>query len=890
MSIQSTAQAFLQRAHHEVKRYGADRWVFLRELVQNSRDARATRIQVSLTQEEGWTILTCQDNGIGMTRSELTSYLLCLYATNKQYANADVGYFGVGFWSVLLFEPDLIRVTTKSANDSVQGTEIYPTTYELKDYSGQIEGNGTRVSLYKKVAPDASFPGLIRERLEYYAQFVRPRQGVDTLSLEYQGQCLNGPISARMTYGKPFSTRDFDGVIGFGPTPFVRLYKGGILVRDLTTLKQVIPSRKSIFSNKFPGLHPTIVANIDGIKVLLDRQKLYEDALLHHFVDYCENALNRISLELIKQIFPMDMRNRYHLAISKLRRSHLVYGALVLLLIALPLIIRLQPPRPKPLPLPIATEQARSLDFLMEPWDASLIDPPSPQINRWDFTYQGEQRLLFRVRTFDEFDPKDGLRVAPIDVLGDYPNLTIPSGQVVKVRMGVNSSGRPQVLPLPPNHAVFADNVRIQGQLQKVMRSQFNEPVIIPDRTGLLTYETGASVDQTEPMSYPRVEWPRFFEPVLDEAREKSSPAERVALVTAFCRENLKYAREAEVANLFMTGEGTWLQRVARIRSGDCDVLNGTLVMLLRELDIPAVLCGGLVGDKGVIQSDLHAWVYYYVDGWNTLDLTPGAPTPSAESVEPPRRAAGGATGLSGARPSSSTQSRRVGLYTAIGLALVLMYLWLRKTREPRMDPKQVERCLEEMIHSYLSSPDVIDPLQLRYRPAIPLLGGKRISLHQLSVLARQGPILGGTKHLPILGQLEVQQPIVNLSGKGTNTLFRYFPMMIHLRDLEAILRTDPLPDYLQVAESMIQRHDPDFRLHLIEGRAMHEITLRLRNIDLGSRHLLLGRDHRLYKRLHRLQGQPALLIVHALVARTTFFQNSACELLEKIAEEGPNV
>ncbi len=884
MSIQSTAREFLERANHEIKRYGADRWVFLRELVQNSRDARATQIQFSLTWEEGWAILSCLDNGIGMTAEELSSYLLCLYASNKQYAAADVGYFGVGFWSVLLFEPELIRITTRSAHGEVQGTEIWPSAFELKTYPGNLEGTGTRISLYKRMAVDETLPDLIHERLAYYAQFVRPRRDVSELSLMYAGKRINGPMSAHMTFGEPFATRDFDGVIGFGPAPFVRLYKGGILVRDTTTLNQLIPSRRSAFSNKFPGLHPTVIANIDGIKVLLDRQKIYEDELLHHFVDYTETTLNRLSLKLIKQVFPLDLRNRYHLALSGIRQRHLWFGAFGLMLCIAALVIRPAPPMsPRPIKRPAAVAEARSLDFLMRPWDPSLIDPPKPQINRWDFSYQGESHLLFRVRTFDQFEPQTGLRVTPFEIVGDYPMLRIPPGKLVKIRMGIRQTGQAQILPLPPNHGLFADSVRIEGHQQKVLRTQFNEPIIFPDRKGYLTYESGALADQTPPRSYPSLNWPSFFDQVIAEARAKPTLAERVGRVTEFCQTELSYSRDESLASAFSTGNDAWLERIARTRAGDCDVLNGTLVLLLREVGVPAMLCGGLVGEAGIIQSDLHAWAYYHCDGWRTLDLTPGrTPLP----IPPNQQVSSKPTDQDNATLARRKQGRALGWVLFAAAAMVMLLFWLRKARPPRLDRWQIDRCLDELIHSHLASPDIADPLQLRFRPTISLLGGRRISLHQLVNLASQGPILVGTRPLPILAEFQNPQPIIDMAGAGTAALIRHFPMLIHIEDLELISCNEALPSYLEKAESWIRTYDPDFRLHLIEGKALHEVTLHLKDRTLGSRHLILGRDNRLFRKVATLQQQPTFLVVHALVSRVTFYRKSATHLLEVIAEE----
>lgn len=108
------AGAFFERARLEAERYGEDGWVFLRELVQNARDARATRIEFETVAAGGDEQLTCRDNGAGMSPDDVDRFLLRLYASSKEDDRDSIGFFGVGFWSVLLFEPREIRVVTRN--------------------------------------------------------------------------------------------------------------------------------------------------------------------------------------------------------------------------------------------------------------------------------------------------------------------------------------------------------------------------------------------------------------------------------------------------------------------------------------------------------------------------------------------------------------------------------------------------------------------------------------------------------------------------------------------------------------------------------------------------------------------------------------------------------
>lgn len=64
-----------------------------RELIQNSRDAGATLIQFTIYEEDGSTVITCKDNGRGMTRNILEEIYFNLGNSSKDMSS-DIGGFG----------------------------------------------------------------------------------------------------------------------------------------------------------------------------------------------------------------------------------------------------------------------------------------------------------------------------------------------------------------------------------------------------------------------------------------------------------------------------------------------------------------------------------------------------------------------------------------------------------------------------------------------------------------------------------------------------------------------------------------------------------------------------------------------------------------------------
>ena len=106
--------AFQARARYEAERYGADAWVFVRELLQNARDAGAGRVWFEVSSAGGTDRIVCRDDGGGMTFAHARDYLFTLYASSKRGGPRSAGRFGIGFWSILRFSPSAITIRSRA--------------------------------------------------------------------------------------------------------------------------------------------------------------------------------------------------------------------------------------------------------------------------------------------------------------------------------------------------------------------------------------------------------------------------------------------------------------------------------------------------------------------------------------------------------------------------------------------------------------------------------------------------------------------------------------------------------------------------------------------------------------------------------------------------------
>lgn len=126
----------------------ADRFAFLRELVQNAIDAGTASVEVRLEHDAGTGVMkvSVRDQGEGMTREILESQLLVLFRSTKEKDDSKIGKFGIGFASVLAPRPSVVVVQTARAGQRLT-LHLHPDlTYQLFE-AGPATRTGTSVTL-----------------------------------------------------------------------------------------------------------------------------------------------------------------------------------------------------------------------------------------------------------------------------------------------------------------------------------------------------------------------------------------------------------------------------------------------------------------------------------------------------------------------------------------------------------------------------------------------------------------------------------------------------------------------------------------------------------------------------------------------------------------------
>lgn len=135
----------------------ADRFAFLRELVQNAIDAGSPDVAVRIAYDavEARLAIAVVDRGEGMTRAIVEEQLLVLFRSTKEGARDKIGKFGIGFVSVLAPDPEVVVIQTAAREDG-RRLEVHlerDLTYRVFD-AGPTTRSGTTVTVELRVAAD----------------------------------------------------------------------------------------------------------------------------------------------------------------------------------------------------------------------------------------------------------------------------------------------------------------------------------------------------------------------------------------------------------------------------------------------------------------------------------------------------------------------------------------------------------------------------------------------------------------------------------------------------------------------------------------------------------------------------------------------------------------
>ena len=743
---------FAERARREAARYGGGPWVFVRELLQNARDARARSVRFASRLERDELQVACRDDGDGMTFEHARRYLFRLYASSKDGRRGQAGRFGVGFWSVLAWQPRSIVVRSWPRRGEPWEVELDGQLEVLARRRTVAAGHGTEVLLGRPAAASGE-PGELAAAVARYGRFLTrldaPRQPLD---VRVDGQPVARPFdlpAPRLRFG----SRGRRGVVALLDRPRVELLVRGLPVREAACLQDLLAAEQRPARPARPqlggGLAPAALLDSAAVEVLLSRDDVRASRAVSGLVERAERELDRLIERQLDCLQPRTWRER----LGQAARSRLASAALAVALVvgAAAAWRTLAPPRP-----------AADGSPAPAPWAAAPEAPVAPYRDLGD-SYDGawgdeagRPRPVALSYSPAGRRPRLAVLVVPDPGRATPPPMGRPAASGPACTTGclaleLVAAGRtgPTRLPVPSGEAVDAASLRLDGRPAPLLVSEQGEPLAtLGPGLHRVAYRTGPAAWSAAALPVPGLSGAAAAEA----ARLLRLPRERrAAEALEFVRAHVRYSTGSGVARAHR--ERALLpfdRRALAVGAGDCDVQNGLLAGLLRAAGVPARLVVGHLGAQGRALPFLHAWVEQRADDGSTAVLdasvetaspAPDGTAPELLSGAPPAGAAPAPEAdraAPPAPPSRAADSSPGGPLLAAGLAALVAlaaltavalaaWRWRRQQAELLLDRR---RSLAELLRGVLENPRAFDHLPaLLRREILPALAGRRLAL-----------------------------------------------------------------------------------------------------------------------------------------------------------------
>jgi len=782
VSSDGTIAGFLERARVEAERYGLDPWVFVRELLQNARDAGARRVWIAVDTDQGCDRISCRDDGEGMTLDHARRYLFTLYASNKREAEGAAGRFGVGFWSVLRFRPEEIIVRSRPPDG--EGWEVcLDGSLTTASSTACVMLPGTEIVL-RRPAIDGGVERDVLGAVRQDARYLRRRDDPEQpLEVSVNGTPTHAPIELPPP-SVSFRGREVRGAVGLAAEPSVEIFAHGLRVRTATLLDDLLLSGDEPDAARAPlpdGLVPRVVIDSDRLRVLLARGDAVEDRALRATVEIARSELRRLIGSILDRRAPRGWAVRLleplrelwgRSWMTRIGAATLVGGGLGIALALLVGSSLRSRDADDPAGIPQAVERAavpaaelpieRSYRDLADSYAGPSVDPID---HRWSAALRyrpAAERPFFGALRITGIGPDGGPRTwSDVSDLAPYRGQACRSG-CLEVEIGVSATAGPLRLPVPTGHLIDPRGVVFDGEPVEVLESPAGEPVMLLDRSrsGRLQFRCGPGPATAR---NPAGSWPPLPAALRDAVRKlQRTPRDlRAEEAVDSIRSLITYDTSRVVVDQHRLARrrGVALfERALTIGAGDCDVQNAALAALLEASGVPARLAVGFVGVNGRASPGLHAWVEYLEDDrWRIADASsPEATSPPVTTVAPAAVDDDSAAEHVVRAPAPAARHRVerpaiVLIVAAVAFGGAGGALLLISSRRRRAIHGDAEADLASLLRGVLLRPEAFgDVPSVLARRLVPTHGRRAISVGRAQRLARRGRLFRSDGATPL--------------------------------------------------------------------------------------------------------------------------------------------
>lgn len=882
------SNAFLNRARHEAERYGADPWVFVRELLQNARDAGAHSVCFEASSEAGSDRVCCRDDGSGMTFEHAQRYLFSLYASSKRGRSRTAGRFGIGFWAVLRFEPIEIVVRSRPLRGKAWQVRLDGRLETVQREQTSMR-RGTEVVLTRPAGSHDLERCLVTAILRD-APFLRCRHRKE--------RPLEVRVNGRLVRAEPrlpppsmnFRRRGLRGIVGLGRQPRAEIFAHGLRVRDAATLDELLVEGRSTRPSLIgatQGLAPRVVIDSGDLEVLMARGDAREDRALRRLVAVGHRELSRLVRAELDRHARLSVIARL---MARAREWWSVRGgakaAMAIAVAAMMSYFSWSVVSPW---LPDREPEATAATA--DPIFASSEPVPYRNVSDWyrgpdvesvasvgptvDLRYRPpDRRHFFAAMWVTGLQETGRIEAAHFDVVGRYQGAPCRR-DCLDIELAAEASAGLLTIPVATGHMVDPESVLFDGRELSLVAIATGQPAVRLDRarSGTLRYRSGPGNPEGEAG---RGAWPRLPQEFADFslALEGLSPSVRALEAADFVAQRIVYDASPETAARHRRAreEGIGLfDRAMTINAGDCDVQNAVVAALLDYSGVPSRMAVGWVGEDGQARSGLHAWAEYRgTDGmWRAVDASAGGAVTRAVARE-------GATGEgdSERRPFRLPVSLPLTVFATLVLAAVVVLLggsrWRRSVRAGRAED------IVGLVRGAAIRPHAFEGIHpLFSRPLLALVSGRPISLSRASNLAGRGRLACGSRRSKLSRQAARGGGVVlDLESAESAAVAAAFAA-VDLDEWQDLLERSRRDDLTAGVESRLEAAGEPCRIVIADRVGIDMTVLEGTVFGLGSkaRWVVVDAGSQLWKSIrHWAEHRPAraaLLLADVVVHQT---------------------
>jgi hypothetical protein len=826
------------------KDYGKDPWFFIRELAQNSRDAGAKTIRVKAGRTtKNNEILIFEDDGHGMTYAHAARYLFCLYASSKTNEKYSAGIFGIGFWTVLKFNPS--KIIIESCFKGEKWGVLVDADLNTTPTACDLTESGTRITLVRPPMEKTvgEFVKKTEQALVRYCSYLRRNtRNAPPLPVLFSGKNITrkmnlpGPVRLRFNEGL------VEGVVGLAPRPQVRLFARGLPVWQGTTLDELshTPGSQSSQQEMAKGLAPVFLLNGNNLEVNISRRKVIDNRALQKARKIAENALSHLVEIAAESVSPRSLLQRFSYGFKKAAASilrsfwkTLLVSVLLILPLEYILLTTFYKKSSGPEKIPMLSMRVENNRY-----SGASVGAISAR-GTVEISYHPPATTWFKLYHAEEYQQASGF----IQTFTRSQHIPFPpvncAQKAITIELTTPEKGT-LLLPQPVAHSLDPGSMTLDGlSLYSVdNRSTVGAVITIP-HSGVIRYQCcpeperdSLSMSMVERLTQlpQHLSMPASIQKVLSDSMELST-GKKVEIALGITISLLKYDDSAEIAEKYRNSlDSDWLQKVLGIGAGDCDILNGVTILFLRRMGVPARLAIGLIGENGKILPGMHAWTEYFDGRWRYLDsaiYTPSTretgttspiphtfqryPEAAYKLDQPIDMEAIKALPFKKNEMFENREKQRVSvtrrrsfyplLLFAIFFIFALLILLLILTRRKRPDrpfkaedmPRVKDNLAGMALHALLHPRAWGENTNIRNVKIIPTITGAPLSLHQALKLSKTGRLFYISQTNPLVRHLEkASVPILKTGHPAFDPLIKLLPGGINLDRITALRAVVP--------------------------------------------------------------------------------------------------